>query len=695
LGDVIAQGGRQLGAYLQDKQDERDKLWSLRQLGDWKNQWTAELQKRDETEDTPEGFTPRVMEDYDGGIDGVLDAAPSDGARQFLALKMEEFRGAVYNDALKIETGKTMAAKSKDMSAVIENSANFALSKPELGADAVQMALSAVRSSGLPSEMRAEAESKAVNTVARSWVEGMGKSRSVGPYRTLARLQKGEFDKMLAPTDRRVLENMLETDIRQGEAQSKEDANADKRRWARSFEDFKKLVADGNVAKTEDVDRFSPEMIDEMFGDDPEAAKAAKREMEYAYKAGAVVGDPAKKLPDLKREAAAMRAKVADDSSSYGEVDARVGAVEAAIARKEAALVADGGQYVQESPVIQSVKEQITLLQSEMDAETDPGKQAVLQRQINAQYDEWLDRTYKEQLDNGAFSPEAPKAFVMQEVEAINNMEPAKLPEAMAMLRERFPTNWHRLAGEVQSKLQTKVRALFSLPATPTSKLLADGHKMSNEDLLQGIPDDDVRALKGLFNEDPKMKAFAQTAYSSKWGKETVESWRDATLRASAIYMKQQGLSPTAAWERARDDITSEYTVSHIAGKPYRMPRNQIGGGDQQKNIELGAYAVRGNFAAPENIWLPTGPGGTSGRFHTKEQYQEHLRTNAYFVTSGDEKGLIMFDSGYPVHTIVNGRPQYVMYTWEDLRRTGQFRADQARKLHGRPDWYKGRGDVK
>lgn len=102
LGAAAAGAGQ--GALDRLRQAE-DTAWTTEATGEAQRHWTKRLgdAQRGAGED-PVGFTPRVMEEYDGWRTGVLDRAPSRQARADTAARLESLKTSLFEDAVTFET---------------------------------------------------------------------------------------------------------------------------------------------------------------------------------------------------------------------------------------------------------------------------------------------------------------------------------------------------------------------------------------------------------------------------------------------------------------------------------------------------------------------------------------------------------------------------------------------------------------
>lgn len=680
LGDVISQSKGL--AYLQKKQDERDDLWSLKALGQFKSRWAKELQDRNDKATSSDNFTPLTMEAYDADTDTTVDTAPSDRSRMFLAEQMAQFRAHVYNDALRFETAKVVGEKVKSIHDIHTEAANMVMTDPSLGGEAYSLVQTATRSSGLPSQMLPELEKMGREQFGHSLVVGLGKSPKYGPSQTLTRLRNGEFDDMLSASSRRVLDNELEEDIRSAAARAKHDRNEERVNWAYSFEDYKAAVSKGYIPTAGEADRYSDESVDYMLGDNPEAAAAAKKEMSAAYDVGTIMGDKSLTLQQKELHFANIRAKHTADPTAFREVEGRLNMGEAAVAHEKAALAEDPGGWAQTKPEVLETLNAIRELEGLRDAEQNPEKKAKIDAEVNAMYDGWLQRTYDMQFGNGSPTKKAPKAFVQEQVFRLQEAKPSEIPQIVGDMQAKFGRNFPALFGQVQKAMGGGglTGVLATAPNTPTTKLIADTYKMTIPELLQGVAPDNVEALKELWQGDRTMREWAKAfgEHKVEGAAELVKSYRAGTYRAAVMYMKRDGVSARDAWTRSLADLTSEYSMVYENNVPYRIPLKAAGTADGQLRMETGAYVVRTAFTPPDNLLVPWGGRATTAA--DLKTYKDVVRREGYFVTAGDDSGLLLYAGGAPVQFIRgDGLPETVRFTWAQLNKSGGGEAARRR----------------
>lgn len=221
---------------------------------------------------------------------------------------------------------------------------------------------------------------------------------------------------------------------------------------------------------------------------------------------------------------------------------------------------------------------------------------------------------------------------------------------------QRWGDAWPDVYGQLAGKMSDTAMVIGSGIPRSASTALAATMGLKDAELKAMLPPDtkwtDVES-----NVDERFADFQRSLPP-----EAARTWgavRDSAIRLSVKYMNDGASRGDAVKKAYADLVESQYSLTDFRNTTFRVPRNL-----DADAVETGARAAVESFVPDAaSLEIPASAVESPGEF--AEQYQEYVRSNGYWVTRPDGKGLRLYADGGPV--VQASGP--VELTWEQLQK--------------------------
>ncbi|WP_417329169.1 transglycosylase SLT domain-containing protein [Halomonas cupida] len=237
-------------------------------------------------------------------------------------------------------------------------------------------------------------------------------------------------------------------------------------------------------------------------------------------------------------------------------------------------------------------------------------------------------------------------------VERFGNVEDGgdNAAQVINSLQNEWGKHWPTVFRQLQNDLPGAALVIGTGVDEATANRLARIAPLSTTDLKQGLDGTDVTDVRDAMNE--RMADFRVTLVNQAGGERTFTTFYEEGSRLAYSYMAE-GTGPQDAVDKAFSALVEDrYTVVDT----YRVPK-QFDAGE----IERGASTALENIDPAD---LQFDRADWMDEDFANRQIKNILQENAYWVTSPDEGGLVLYSNGEAVLTR-DGDP--VSRSWDDL----------------------------
>lgn len=239
--------------------------------------------------------------------------------------------------------------------------------------------------------------------------------------------------------------------------------------------------------------------------------------------------------------------------------------------------------------------------------------------------------------------------------------------DMIEQLAGQWGKQWPTVYKQLSKDLPPSALVIASGVDRPTAEILARTAPLKTEELRAGIPKDKVSKLPGELST--QFAEFQRTLLQQAGGEKTFSTIYDQAQRLALTYMGR-GDDETTAVEKAYASLVSDkYVIKDTYRIPTQYNADAISDAAEQllrpdnsleNSFEIGKVGILPNQAARESapelnldgIDVLPEP-GVSKEFLQKRA-KSALQRNGYWVTNGDETGLVLYSND------LRGRPSAV-----------------------------------
>ena len=221
---------------------------------------------------------------------------------------------------------------------------------------------------------------------------------------------------------------------------------------------------------------------------------------------------------------------------------------------------------------------------------------------------------------------------------------------------QRWGDVWPDVYGQLAGKMSDTAMVIGSGIPRSASTALAATMKLKDTELKAMLPPD-VKWTDVEANVDERFADFQRSMPP-----EAARTWgavRDSAIRLSVKYMNDGADRSDAVKKAYADLVESQYSLTEFRNATFRVPSNL-----DADAIETGARAAVEMYSPDAaSLAVPADAAQTVEEY--AGQWAEHVRSNGYWVTRPDGKGLRLYADGGPVLDMSGP----VEMTWEQLQK--------------------------
>lgn len=225
--------------------------------------------------------------------------------------------------------------------------------------------------------------------------------------------------------------------------------------------------------------------------------------------------------------------------------------------------------------------------------------------------------------------------------------------ESMMKLQTQYGAYWPRVSQELQTAKASPAAMVMGTMVYPTQapagKLLSEAVSEGQDAVFKAIGDDNKKdimaALPGALDD------FRESTQRMQGGTVLINQFTDASGLLAAKLMQKEGLSASAAVEKAVKTLVNDY---YDFRGTYRIPAQRNGG-----HIAAQADRLKENL----NVDLLY-PGKNE---HDKAAYESSVRAFGYWVNTPEDDGIVLKDSADNYVRAKDGK--FIRYSFEELEK--------------------------
>ncbi len=659
-GDPIAAGVRRVGRGVSQAERQRDSSAVIEATANMRAEFAGRYATAiQEAKPDGTGFQEGLLAQLDTYVAGVSESLPSDDARKLFSDRVSTFRGQLEERAEGFEVAAAGDHRALQLGRAIDATANAVRTDGGQYDHARAEILASLEAAeqDLPADRIAVLRDGAEQALAQA---ALLSAIDEDPTAALAALNSGDFDARLTPSQKNALLNRAtaERDRLAREAEAR--ARLDRAEYAAGFEDYLAFLEAGNAPDG----RYADDDLVANLGE--RAAAEAIEQRKRSEDFGADLASIATASPE--EEAAMLAARRADMETpeDFRAEASEFGRLVDAIGEKRRQIGADAAGYVQRHvPEVADAYRSMIEAQATVAGSQDPDSALAASAAAAQRYVRLVE---SEQLALGVPLAETrilsagAAGSIVQQFRASRGEAAAGVLIAQA---ERFGAAWPRVAAELRDAGLPDVGVVIG-SMTRRSQAWATGRiaelaETSSPDLRKVIGEDAAGQIDdAVFDE---LRGFRESLANVPDGVEVYNPIAEQTARL-AYDLSRAGDSGAAA-TAAAVVVNDHYAFDQFRGRTLRFPverdRAAVMAG---AGVFAGAPAGLGPFTVPPSL----DPALDDGQ--VAELYRRALSDGAYWVTNGDESGLVMMDPLAGVVLRADGTA--VSVGWTELERVGR-----------------------
>lgn len=670
-GDPIAAGLRRVGRGVSQAERQRDSSAVIEATANMRAEFAGRYSTAiQEAKPDGTGFQEGLLSQLDNYVAGVSASLPSDDARKLFSDRVNTFRGQLEERAEAFEVQAAGDHRALQLGRAIDATANAVRSDGGQYDDARAEILASLEAAeqDLPADRIAVLRDGAEQALAQA---ALLSAIDEDPTAALAALNSGDFDARLTPSQKNALLNRAtaERDRLAREAEAR--ARLDRAEYAAGFQDYLAFLEAGNAPDG----RYADDDLVANLGE--RAAAEAIEQRKRSEDFGADLASIATASPE--EEAAILAARRADMETpeDFRAEASEFGRLVDAIGEKRRQIGADAAGYVQRHvPEVADAYRSMIEAQAAVAGSQDPESALAASAAAAQRYVRLVE---SEQLALGVppaetrILPAGAAGGMVQQFRASRGEAAAGVLIAQA---ERFGAAWPRVAAELRDAGLPDVGVVIG-SMTRRSQAWAAGRiaelaaaDTSLPDLRKVIGEDSAGQIDdAVFDE---LRGFRESLATVSGGVEIYNAIAEQTARLA--YDLSRGGDSGAAATAAAVVVNDHYAFDQFRGRTLRVPverdRAAVMAG---AGVFAGAPAGLGPFTVPPSLDAALDDGQVA------ELYRQALSDGAYWVTNGDESGLVMMDPLGGVVLRADGTA--VSVGWTELERAGRNAIEIRRSL--------------
>lgn len=260
-----------------------------------------------------------------------------------------------------------------------------------------------------------------------------------------------------------------------------------------------------------------------------------------------------------------------------------------------------------------------------------------------------------------AFLPEADAKQIAVRLE--NSPQPVEAIQQLASFAGKYWPDMLKQLSESE-RLSSSMRLVASGMDPDAGKKLLESAR--DKDFVTKA--EDVLGISGTTKTEfqdhvrERMADFNRTLMAG--GERDLPATLNRNVERLALCYMMDGYDADEAVEKAADKVVLErYSLTGHAEKPFRVPATF-----DANNIEDGAEEILQSMTTPGKLEIPNLP-ALDGTF-TETSYSNWVRREGYWVTNGDESGVVLFVGGRAVR---DRDGNIIEKTWDELDTRGRI----------------------
>ena len=600
-------------------------------------EWDQHFQERTQAEDaTPDGFTPRILADFDKWAGEARGAAKTERARQLADLSITQMRGRLSQASLRWETEKGIEQRGIKYSTSVDYQRKVLRSNPDQFDQVLEQQAVALREAGLPA---ATTERLWINTRDQLSASAVETLVERNPYQALKslRAEPGKSGstaiEALSADARDQAINAAEAEVRRREAEARA-------RAAEARQSLSDQEADAFAAKASGLSASLPSR-----GAYVAAYGAAEGNRRYSQKAQ-MFG-----VFDVVNAAVLMPPSEAAATLSAYKPQQQAGAADQAQIQRAALGMYEQQRKAFEADPAAALVSRDPQLRGLFDAATAPDA-------TPAQWQAYATRARAAQTAAGITDVRLLPAGMAEHVAgqlAFDPKQPEERTKRLQALQAQFGPLYPQILREVAPKLDGTARVLVGMSPEQGARLDAALAAGGKEGLGKVVPKDQTKQLGDALAGE--LRPLANTLRDNVDFESIYGQHYDAAM-VLAMSLVARGESPRkAAQAAAAAVINDQFDYRGTVRVPKGQPTDAILAGADRAKFDAQAS---GTFRI------------AASSYSNDEQAQADLRAaierGGYWVTNGDQSGLVlMVPTRRGASQVLNADGSPVAYTWAEL----------------------------
>ncbi len=659
-GNPIAAGIRKVGQGLRRAEQQRDAAAVVEATANMRSEFAGRyVEAVQGAKPDGSGFAAGIQSQLDQYVAGVAESLPSDDARRLFAERAARFGGEIGARAEAFEVQAAGDHRALQLGRAIDATANAIRSDGSQYDDgrAELMASLDEAAKTLPADRMAALRSAAEQSLAQSAILfGIDED----PSAALDALDSGDFDDRLTPSQKNALMTRAtsERDRLAREAAVRE--RLARTEYLGGFDDYVAFLEAGNAPDG----RYSDDDLVANLGE--EAAREMIEARGRAEAFGADLNMIALATPDEEAAMLAERRADLETPEDFRAEASEFGRLVNAIGEKRRQLGNDPAGYLRaQSPEIDDAyQEMVSARLAVVDAEDQEAALAV-SRETSQRY---ANLTVAEQERLGVpaadtrILPAGAAASIVGEFRAAQGAGAALVLMSQS---ERFGEFWPRIVTELRDEGLPEVGLVIG-SMTRRSQVEAAGRlaeiaATSTPDLRKVLHEDVAATID---HELPNVLAdFRESLATVPGGQSVFSVFFEQTRRLAYDLARTDGSS--AIEDAAAAIINDHYRFWEFRGRTVRIPVER-----DLDAIMMGAGLELNSIVGSVEFDVPPSLDPLLQSDQVPELYRQSLRDTAYWITNGDESGLVLFDSRQA--TVLDAEGRAIHRTWRELEERGR-----------------------
>ncbi len=655
-GDALQQASNTLGdvevrriSAARQKEEEDATAWAASNLADQRLRWTEyATRSRESAQPGGAGYTSGLLAEFDKQRDQTLESAPTPRAKALMAMRLEDLRTHMGEQAIVWEAGQRRAHRIGQLTDGIGKSAIVAEQDPSQFEAVYAEQIAAIDGiADLPPEERDALTRTASDRIASAAVVGMIRRDPRGMLKTLSssKATGNAAVEALDLNDKLRLRNAAESEVRHLDAEARAAQAIARADFEREVTNSAAMAMNLGYAP----DAPGPDRFRAMYGEKEGARRYA--EFQQIQATGADIAAVATMGYDEQTALLTEKRPTADTPDFANAMrgwEARARAVQ----QTRQQYAADPAAYVlQRVPVVRRAYDEMAAALADQQA-TPETRQAA-----SARYMTTMAQEQQRIGAPGSVLKPLPSTYIdsitqQYQQNATKGQGVAELTQSLA---QQWGDHWPSVYGQLaqDGKLPASALVIGAGMKPGPAAALAAANLVPRKDLVAGLESTaprDIRESLAIVAQ-PLMQSMSPMV----GGTQTASTlFREAETLAIQ-YMRDGEADATTAAERAWNDVAAErYTLTDT----YRVPNDQ-----QPEDVERGAtFAIE--EITPADVLVPPDAAGLADD-QAGAAWVSVLKDEGYWVTSPNEDGLVLYARGAAVQR-ANGQPYRL--TWAQVR---------------------------